>query len=67
MNGKKAKKLRKLAQQLTIGKPDVYYENMVTGMAITPTGGLKPFSNPPTIALGYCTRKVYKRLKKAHG
>lgn len=49
MNGKKAKRLRRQAEELTVGKPTVnYLQHKKTGQVI----------------LGGCTRKVYKFLKK---
>lgn len=54
MNGKKAKKLRSIAQAATIGLPNVNYVH----------DGDK--DEVGSIQLGKCTRKLYKLLKKAY-
>jgi len=55
MNGRAAKRLRELAQGLTVGQPKVLYEHFMLGTS--PTG---------TVVMGECTRRTYKRLKKWH-
>lgn len=54
MNGKKAKKLRSIAQAATVGLDAVNYVHDGSKDAVG------------TIQLGKCTRKLYKLLKKAY-
>ena len=54
MNGRKAKKLRKVAQMLTVGKPMAQYEDR----ALNPR---KPTKR--TRFLYDCTRLAYRNLK----
>ena len=56
MNGRKAKKLRKVAQMLTVGKPMAQYEDR----ALNPR---KPTRR--TRFLYDCTRLAYKNLKRS--
>ena len=56
MNGRKAKKLRKFAQALSVGKPQVQYEDK----ALNPR---RPFNR--TRFLHDCTRLIYKNLKRS--
>lgn len=57
MNGRKAKKLRKLAQMLSVGKPIVQYEEK----ALNPR---RPTNR--TRLMHDCTRLVYKNLKRSN-
>lgn len=53
MNNKKAKALRKIAREQTVGAPEVEY--------------VASKNNPSTWVLARnCTRSFYKRLKKAY-
>ena len=56
MNGRKAKRLRRLAEEVTMGWPSHSYEAVVTNPK-------KPH-RPTFRLLGRCTRRVYKCLKK---
>ena len=56
MNSKKARKLRKLAQQLSVGKSNVQYENQA-----------QPYwneSKPTKVLVQNCTRGINQRLKR---
>ena len=55
MNGRQAKKLRKLAQMISVGKPNVQYEER----ALNPR---RPTSR--TRFLYDCTRLIYRNLKQ---
>lgn len=55
MNGRKAKKLRKLAQMLSVGKPNAQYEDRALNHR-------RPTHR--TRFLYDCTRLVYKNLKR---
>ena len=68
MNGKKAKALRRQAQELSIGMPDVSYRkykpsppNLITDAhgKLLRTGDWKPI-----VMLHACTRNIYKLLKQ---
>lgn len=54
MNGQKAKKLRKLARELSVGKPIVAYEEKALNRS-------RPFKR--TRFMHDCTRLIYKNLK----
>ncbi len=56
MNGRRAKKLRKLAQMITVGKPLIQYEDKALNRR-------RPTRR--TRFLYDCTRLVYLNLKKA--
>lgn len=58
MNGRKAKKLRKFAQELSVGKPKVQYEEKALNRH-------RPFNR--TRFLHDCTRLIYRNLKKQFG
>lgn len=57
MNGRKAKKLRKVAQMLSVGKPVVQYEEKALNQR-------RPFNR--TRLMHDCTRLVYKNLKRSN-
>lgn len=57
MNGRKAKKLRKIAQTLSVGKPVVQYEERALNAR-------RPFNR--TRLMHDCTRLVYKNLKRSN-
>jgi len=73
MNGRKAKLLRRVAFEQSIGNAAVQYEVRVSANKITATGELTPSGTPIQIqTTSYltrlaqsCTRAVYKRLKQA--
>lgn len=69
MNGKAAKKLRKIAEQETVGQPKVAYYPPETH----PVRMFNPFTRQVEIAqivnpieLSSCTRKLYKLLKRRY-
>ena len=55
MNGRKAKKLRKMAQMLSVGKEEVQYEERALNRQ-------RPTAR--TRFLYDCTRLIYRNLKK---
>lgn len=73
MNGRKAKTLRRIAEQKTKGMPEVSYElgkppeyaarKNEQGDFIQPLRWYKSSLGIPK-KLGYCTRKVHKDMKK---
>ena len=58
MNGKRAKRLRRKAAELTVGKPALDYE--VLKVSNARTGALQY-----TVCLKDCTRATYQHLKRA--
>ena len=65
MRGKKAKRLRKQAQDLTIGKPDVNYAWGLVSAEHGPLKWVPKAHRKPNIRLDDCTRAVYQGLKDA--
>ena len=68
MNAKKAKKLRSLANQSTLGMPMVDYSTNHQPAQYTVFQGIpiKTAKGVPQKLVTTCTRKVYKDLKREH-
>lgn len=70
MNGKKAKKLRGIAQSLSVGMPSVEYTDINPGSKrfeyMDRNGKTRTFSVPTStrVLIDTCTRKIYKNLKR---
>lgn len=69
MNNKQCKKLRRQAEQFTVGQPSLAYttgnEGKLRSNGIDPlTGNLLYYTAPNQVVLTSCTRLVYRILKR---
>ncbi len=70
MNGKKAKKLRRMAEHLSVGIPAVAYEGGIPpvfrdiSLPMEPLNIKKIVGGVPLRLVNECTRKIYKELKR---
>lgn len=62
MNGKQAKRLRRLAQMATVGAPDKNYEAVRHDRVVQTTRGPR-VAHHHTVRLVECTRAAYQRMK----
>jgi len=76
MNNKKAKQIRKQAQQLTVGMPNVAYrphepqllvrQKFIDDNGLAQTRIIRKGDWNPVVMLHACTRNVYKLLKSTN-
>lgn len=64
MNAKKAKALRRLARNNTVGMPHVEYQPLAPSMVGLPPQQAKFLGQVTMVAT--CTRAVYQQMKRAH-
>ena len=64
MNGKKARRLREVAESITIDKPMLSYEKHIPAVYQFFNGKMFKTQKGVPLKLGQCTRKAYQAIKK---